>query len=128
MKSTALDRKDKSLTTLNDLVVVVRNTIHELLQISMYDTKLEDDERIRERREQLRKSIKACPIGDTRAKAFIKEYILDILQTKLRLTEEDIEKFITFGDVNRLSMQDKFDIVLYSYRIEYGTEALEKII
>ncbi len=80
------------------------------------------------KRENIKKLIKKClkksAEGDEEAKAYIKDYIKDILLYKVMLNEENVEKVIPFDNADKLSGQDKFEILLQLYYKEYRKDGL----
>jgi pilus assembly protein CpaF len=80
------------------------------------------------RRAKLKKALRTCNYGDIGAKEYVKEYIKDLLQLKYKMNEENIDKVISFHDYNNLTSQDKFDILLYFYKKEFGANGLHVFI
>lgn len=80
------------------------------------------------KRENIKKLIKKClkksTEGDEEAKAYIKDYIKEILLHKVMLNEENVEKVIPFNNADKLSGQDKFEILLQLYYKEYKKDGL----
>ena len=54
--------------------------------------------------------------------------IYDLLSKEYGVNESNISKAISFDLPSLLTIQDKFDILLYQYKKEYGFEALAEII
>jgi pilus assembly protein CpaF len=80
------------------------------------------------RRAKLKKALRTCNYGDIGAKEYVKEYIKDLLQLKYKMNEENIDKVISFHNYNNLTSQDKFDILLYFYKKEFGANGLHVFI
>jgi len=80
------------------------------------------------KRENIKKLIKKClkksAEGDEEAKAYIKDYIKEILLHKVMLNEENVEKVIPFDNADKLSGEDKFEILLQLYYKEYRKDGL----
>jgi pilus assembly protein CpaF len=80
------------------------------------------------KRENIKKLIKKClkksAEGDEEAKAYIKDYIKEILLNKVMLNEENVEKVIPFDNADKLSGEDKFEILLQLYYKEYRKDGL----
>ena len=56
-------------------------------------------------RDRLRLSLKTCACGDKQAKSSVKDFIADLLQRKLDVTEETIDNIIPFNDTSKLSLK-----------------------
>ncbi|WP_167957385.1 ATPase, T2SS/T4P/T4SS family [Anaerosporobacter faecicola] len=114
---------------LQDLKIEIQNTFHQILQEHLYDHSMavEEQQRLRLKRRELRQALKTCTFGDWYAKKYIKEYIADILLTKYSLTEEELEQLIPFESKERTA-RDTFDILLYHYTQKYDKQALSVMI
>lgn len=108
----------------------IKETFNKILNTSITEYKLDKTEALKEekRKDSLRQALRNCNYGDTSAKDFIKEYIKDLLQLKFQIDENTINLIIPFHDYYKLTVQDKFDILLYTYKKEYGTNALKKLV
>lgn len=111
----------------------LKKTVHGIIATALREnpyeivrTKGELDARIMFKKD-LRKALKNCVVGDRDAKIFVVDFIKDILVVRLRLTEEDFNCILPFERPLTLSVQDKFEMVLYQYRQEYGVLAFEKL-
>ncbi|WOO36112.1 ATPase, T2SS/T4P/T4SS family [Anaerocolumna sp. AGMB13020] len=84
------------------------------------------------KRENIKKHIKQClkksAEGDKEAKEYIKDYIKEILLHKVMLNEENIEKVIPFQCADKLTEQDKFEILLQQYEKEYKKDGFQKFL
>ena len=77
---------------------------------------------------QLRKALKTCTYGDVNAKSYIRDFIKDILVKSYSIDETNIDQIIHFGNPKELTIQDKFEILLYQYKKQHGYRALEVLI
>ncbi|RJG24627.1 ATPase, T2SS/T4P/T4SS family [Paenibacillus thiaminolyticus] len=80
------------------------------------------------RRLALKKALKACNNGEPAAKEYIKEWIVDIVEQHIKLAADELERLISFNSPALLTVQDKFDLLLYAYKQRYGYEALDELI
>ncbi len=101
---------------------MVRNNLHEL------NLSKEEYERRIKNRIEMKKSLKKCTYGDINAKNYVKDLIKDLLLKKLSIDDNNIEKIINFSNSKELSVQDKFEIILYKYKLKYKLDGLEKFI
>ncbi|SES71437.1 ATPase, T2SS/T4P/T4SS family [[Clostridium] polysaccharolyticum] len=82
-------------------------------------------ERIMKFKQDLRKAIRGGSVGNYDAKIFIRDFIKDILVVQLKLTEEQLDRILPFGNSFGLVPRDKFAILLYHYGKSHGRDALE---
>ena len=121
-----MERKD----FLQELVAKIGEELNGILRANLYELSLKKEEllRLRNKKRELRRALKNCGIGDLQAKIHVKILIKDILTEKLDMTEEKINDIIPFIDENKLTVKDKFDILLYVYKKEYDTNAFLKLL
>ncbi|MCX7772102.1 MAG: pilus assembly protein CpaF [Clostridia bacterium] len=120
--------EDKYL--METLVEYVKNVFDDLLKTNLYSLNIsrEEFEKRLHNKNQLRAALKSCTYGDINAKSFVKNYIRDILLKNYLIDETNIDKIINFSSPRYLTVQDKFEILLYHYKKEHGLRALEKLI
>ena len=96
----------------------------------MYDIGLSEEElkRRKNKKYELKKALKGCTYGDVNDKKYVKELIYDLLAQEYGVDETNISKAIPFDVPSLLTAQDKFDILLYMYKKDFGYEALTQII
>ncbi|NEZ42187.1 ATPase, T2SS/T4P/T4SS family [Paenibacillus alvei] len=80
------------------------------------------------RRVSLRKSLRSCCSGDTADKEYIKEWIVDMLREQIRLTKSNADQLLPIERPERLTSQDKFDLLLFVYKKRHGFDALSRLI
>lgn len=116
--------------TLDYLVDGIKNSFNHILNTNPSEFNLNKLEtlKLEKRRMKLRKALRTCNYGDVGAKDYIKEYIKDLLQLNFHINEANIDKIIPFPNYNKLSVQDKFEILLYCYKKEYGMGAIDILI
>ena len=112
------------------LVELVSQEINGILRTNLYENGLSDNEisSLRSSRSELRGALRNCGIGDNNAKLYVKQVIKSILTSKLVPDAKNYELYIPFGRSERMSVRDKFDILLYLYTFKYGDMALSQII
>ena len=121
---------EEDIYTIEHITDTVRIYFNDILRTNYYNMNLSKNEfeKQMKKREQLRKSLKTCIHGDLNAKKYIKEFIKDIIQKEYSFDEDSIDKIINFRNPRDLTIQDKFEILLYIYKKKYDYRALEKII
>lgn len=121
------EEEDFSVETLANEIKEIFNKI-----INMNVAELGLNQVETEKREQLKsrlsKAWRNCPYGDVGEKEFIKDYMKDLLQKHLNINERTAEKVIPFSDINKLSGQDKGEILLYHYKKPHGGNAFAKMV
>ncbi len=108
----------------------VREAFNEILKTNLYEMNISKEEfqKRMHNKNKLRKALKTCTYGDVNAKNYIKDFIKDILVKSYQIDENNINKIINFGNPKVLTVQDKFEILLYQYKKEHGYRALEMLI
>ena len=121
---------DDSTYTLNAMTEFVKKRLDEITKINLYDIGLSEEElkRRKNKKYELKKALKGCTYGDVNDKKYIKELIYDMLFNEYGVDEINVSKAIPFDIPSLLTAQDKFDIILYMYKSEFGYEALSEII
>ncbi|GAA0137250.1 hypothetical protein YSY43_40910 [Paenibacillus sp. YSY-4.3] len=115
---------------IDTLVVYVKKQLHELSRAQLNDWGLSEDawQRKLKSRAELRKALRCCTWGDRGDKRYVKSYIKDLLVKGCGVNEQTIGKYIPFHQRERLTAQDRFEIVLYLYAQRFGDEALAMLI
>ena len=126
---TKIDVDDKTYT-IEKMIEFVKKRLDEITKINLYDIGLSEEElkRRKNKKYELKKALKGCTYGDINDKKYVKELIFDILEKEYGVTESNISKAIPFDIPSLLTAQDKFDILIYVYKKEFGYEALTELI
>ncbi len=124
-----IDVDDKTYT-IEKMTEFVKRRLDEITKINLYDIGLSEEElkRRKAKKYELKKALKGCTYGDVNDKKYVKELIYDLLSKEYGVTEINISKSIPFDIPSLLTSQDKFDILLYMYKKDFGYEALTQII
>ena len=123
-------QQDDKTYTLERMTVFVKKRLDEITKINLYDIGLSEEElkRRKNKKYELKKALKGCTYGDVNDKKYIKELIYDLLSKEYGVSEINVSNAISFDVPSLLTCQDKFDIILYMYKQEFGYEALSEII
>ena len=126
---TKIDVDDKTYT-IEKMIEFVKKRLDEITKINLYDIGLSEEElkRRKNKKYELKKALKGCTYGDINDKKYVKELIFDILEKEYGVTESNISKAIPFDIPSLLTAQDKFDILIYAYKKDFGYEALTELI
>ena len=121
---------DDKTYTLEVMTAFVKKRLDEITKINLYDIGLSEEElkRRKNKKYELKKALKGCTYGDVNDKKYVKELIYDMLAKEYGVTEVNVSQAIPFDVPSLLTSQDKFDIILYMYKNEFGYEALTEII
>ncbi|MBP7176898.1 MAG: Flp pilus assembly complex ATPase component TadA [Thermoclostridium sp.] len=121
---------DEDRYTLAAILLFVREAFNDILKTNLYEmniTREEFDKRVHNRN-QLRKALKTCTYGDMNAKNYIRDFIKDILVKSYNVNEGNIHHIISFDNPDKLTVQDKFEILLYHFKKVHGYRAMETLI
>ena len=121
---------DDQTYTLDKMIEFVKRRLDEITKINLYDIGLSEEElkRRKSKKYELKKALKGCTYGDVNDKKYVKELIFDLLSKEYGVNEINVSRAIPFDIPSILTPQDKFDILLYTYKKEFGYEALTEII
>ena len=121
---------DDQTYTLDKMLEFIKRRLDEITKINLYDIGLSEEElkRRKNKKYELKKALKGCTYGDVNDKKYVKELIYDLLAKEYMVDEINISKAIPFDIPSMLTSQDKFDILLYTYKKEFGYEALTELI
>ena len=116
--------------TIDMLIEKVKNSLHELSHSQLADAGLHEEEyrrRINQRAE-MRKALKGCVSGSISDKTYVKNLIGDLLIRSIGLNKSNVDEVILFAEPDLLTIQDRFEIVFYLYRQQFGVDALSRMI
>ena len=122
--------KDDKTYTLETMKSYIKKRLDEITKINLYDIGLSEEElkRRKNKKYALKKALKGCTYGDVNDKRYVKELIADLLSKEYGIDETNISTAIPFDIPSLLTSQDKFDILIYVYKKEFGYEALTQLI
>ena len=91
---------------------------------------LTEDElkRRKNKKYELKKALKNCTYGDVNDKKYVKELIFDLLHREYGVNQVNITNAMDFDNPDKLTTNDKFDILLYIFKQQFGYDALGEII
>lgn len=126
-KDIEIDDKTYSLDVMSKFI---KRRLDEITKINLYDIGLSEEElkRRKNKKYELKKALKGCTYGDVNDKKYVKGIMFDLLLQEYGVDETNISKSIPFDIQSLLTPQDKFDILIYKYKQEFGYEALTQFI
>lgn len=114
--------------TLNGVKLAVKKKIEELIFAAAENTAAGDALEKREGlRIHLRQALRRCSQGSEGDRIYVREYIREILTEQLQLGERELNGLIRFEEPEKMSAQDKFEILLYQYMETYGCYGFEQL-
>ncbi len=121
---------DDKTYTLEKMIDFVKRRLDEITKVNLFDLGLSEEElkRRKNKKYELKKALKGCTYGDVNDKKYVKELIYDLLSKEYGVDETNVSKAIPFDVPSLLTPQDKFDIILYIYKKDFGYEALTQVI
>ncbi|PYE49242.1 Flp pilus assembly complex ATPase component TadA [Paenibacillus barcinonensis] len=121
---------EREALTIESLIEQVKHSLHEISHSQLADAGLHEEEyrrRINQRAE-MRKALKDCVSGSISDKTYVKNLIADLLTRTIGLNKSNVDEVMMFAEPERLTAQDRFEIVFYLYRQQFGAEALSRMI
>lgn len=111
------------------LVTYVKDAINDITRTNLYELGLSEEgfKRRLNKRSELKKALKNCTFGSRQDKAYVKDFIHDLLRKEL-VTTKTADQIMAFTRPQFLSPQDKFEIILHHYKKEHGYNALGQLI
>ena len=118
-----------STSPIDFLKYEVKSSIEEILDKDVSDLNLNKEESLKRSRikVEIQANLRLCGQGNLGAKLYIKDIVQDIL-VKKSVKEENINHFIPFEEVKRMTYQDKFEILLFYFKKRYHFDALRVLI
>jgi pilus assembly protein CpaF len=121
---------EERVYTIDAMTAYVKQALHDLTSSNLYDLGLSEEEfcRRKNKRAELKKALRGCTSGDMRDKAYVKQFLADLLVQNYRLDETNINRIIPFDDPYELTPQDQFEILLHQYKKRHRFDALSELI
>lgn len=112
------------------LTECIKNSFNEILNTNVAEMNLKKDALAKREklRAGLKRALRTCSYGNVGEKEYVKDYIKSLLQQKYQITSEVIDHVLPFSRRDELTVTDKFDLLLYLYKKEYGVLAFERLI
>ena len=122
--------RDSKMYSVEMMTKFIKVRMDEITRTNLMDAGLSEEElkRRKEKKYELKKALKGCTYGDVNDKKYVKELIFDLLHREYGVNQVNITNAIDFDNPDNLTSCDKFDILLYMYKQQYGYEGLTKLI
>ena len=117
-----IDDDPVSLYSIEYLTSQVEDTFNIIRKTKIEDLNLSriESDKVALNKKKLVNSLDTCAFGDIGSKEYLKEYIRDVLQQRCGINEENVDNVIPFSTESLLTLNDKFDICLYFYKVKKG--------
>lgn len=124
--SAQLEKKDLNV---DDIIKIVRDEIAEILIPKKRDISISETEYKREirTRNEISNALKKCITGSDNDKQYVKDIIYEVV-SKDKKIQANLDEVIPLSSRTKLTPTDKFDILLYVYKKNFGKKALSVII
>ncbi len=108
----------------------IQQAVDEMMKLKLNDLGITSAEleRKQNKKSRLQAALNDCIYGSKPDKEFVKEFIKELLLQYYDINSTKINNIIPFDRTEHLSVQDKFDILLYVYKKEHGYKALSVLI
>ena len=110
---------------LKDILEECRLYINDSVSRDYSELFLSREETLKREKQQarLKTAIREACLGDAGDREYLKEYIKDFLQKKMKVTSDNINRFIRFNAPHLMSAQDKFEHMYECYSERYGNRS-----
>lgn len=127
LKKAENNKEDYSLPF---IIEHVKNMLNQITNTNLYDLGLSQEEFLKRhrKRNELNEALKNCNSGNVNDKVYVKDFIKDLLIKTYHFNEENVNYTIPFESPEKLSIRDKFDILLHHYQKKHGYKALAELI
>ncbi|MBW4081305.1 ATPase, T2SS/T4P/T4SS family [Paenibacillus sp. S150] len=121
---------EEKVYTIEAMTTYVKQALHDLTSSNLYDLGLSEEEfrRRKSKRAELKKALRGCNSGDQRDKAYVKQFLVDLLRQAYQLDDASLNRILPFDDPYELSAQDQFEILLYQFKKRHRHHALHELI
>jgi pilus assembly protein CpaF len=121
---------EEPVYTIDAMTTYVKQALHDLTSSNLVDLGLSEEElrRRKNKRAELKKALRGCNSGDHRDKAYVKQFLFDLLRQTYQLDDANLNRILPFDDPYELSPQDQFEILLYQFKKRHRHNALHELI
>ena len=108
----------------------IKNQFDEITRMNLYDLALSEDEfeRRKNTKYELKKALKGAGYADSSDKKYVKTLMFDLFRNNYKVNDKNINYAINFDNPEKLTSQDKFEILLHVYKKKYKTNAFSQIV
>ena len=116
--------------TRQELVERVSEHVNRILRRNLYELKLDERQtfRLLRQKEELRRYLKEAGTGNLQVKEYLISFIQEFLLNGMKMDEEMIKHTFFFSEKGSRQAAVRFDILLFLYKEQYCSGAMEKLI
>ena len=118
------ERQRYSIKGMSDFI---KHEFDEITRMNLYDLALSEDEfeRRKNTKYDLKKALKGAGYASANDKKYVKTLMFDLLRNQYKVTDRNLNYAIPFDNKDKLTSQDKFDIVKVIGNYNEGGELVE---
>ena len=122
--------RDKEIYSINAMKAFIKKQFDEITRMNLYDLALSEEEFKRRKnvKYELKRALKGAGYADRNDKKYVKTLIFDLLRNTYKVNETNINYAINFANIEELTPQDKFEILMHNYKKEFKADALTNFI
>lgn len=122
--------REKEKYSIEKMQEFIKKQFDEITRMNLYDLALSEEEFERRKnvKYELKKALKGAGYADKKDKKYVKTLMFDLLRNNYKVNNFNINNAISFNNVEKLTSQDKFEILLHIYKKEFKADALTEII
>lgn len=126
LENTEVEKDEFDIET---LAQKLKDTLNSITNMNIAELALNEEEtkKREEQKTKLSKALRNCGFGDQGEKAYVKDFMKDLLQRYYKINEYTIDNVIHFSEDDKLNIQDKFDILFFYYKAKHEGFAFEKL-
>ena len=122
--------RERLAYNIDGLTSYIKNQFDEITRMNLYDLALSEDEfeRRKNTKYELKKALKGAGYADSSDKKYVKTLMFDLFRNNYKVNDKNINYAINFDNLDKLTPQDKFEILLHVYKKKYNTNAFSQIV
>ncbi|MFB5679169.1 pilus assembly protein CpaF [Paenibacillus terreus] len=122
--------EDMERYSIKQMTQYIKDKFNEMTGANLYDLALdlEDFNRQKHMRTELKAALKGCNSGDLYDKMYVKDLIYDLLIRDYGMNERNADYVLPFDEPGKLTARDKFDILMQLYKKKHHYKALPRMI
>jgi len=113
--------RERQRYSIKGMTEFIKHEFDEITRMNLYDLALSEDEfeRRKNTKYDLKKALKGAGYASANDKKYVKTLMFDLLRNQYKVTDRNLNYAIPFDNKDKLTPQDKFDILLHMYKKKY---------
>lgn len=122
--------KDRQKYSIKGMMDYIKNEFDEITRMNLYDLALSEEEfeRRKNTKYDLKKALKGAGYASANDKKYVKTLMFDLLRNQYKVDDRNINYAIAFDNEGKLTVQDRFDMILHLYKKQFKSNAITQII